>query len=294
MGRRWTCENVDKLWPELRILSGMLILQNVVHRAALFVTTRSCVSEHTTSTYNKDVFACMLALLLWLCLYSSLLLQHNHELCRFQWTAAAPLKSSQSHWACPFEKAVPQSLYRLVWFNTRRKKKPVYAIFSIHSTDPYYNVYVVALSFNLCVGKLAQSQRRQSHVVFPNAQRKKKIFSKPKDIYPEVSTRDVILSENALRRVRSHWCRLVHKLICLVRWPRKRYQKRTWCSVGKWKERPLFFKQQPVFLERPSASSIPQWMPLICQLPQSTAPTSEGLFWDDELVCQLFPFLHKR
>lgn len=121
--------------------------------------------------YNKDVCTCMLALLLWLRLYSSLLLQHNHELCRFQWTAAAPLKSSQTHLACPFEKAVPQSLYRLAWFNTGRKT--VYAIFSIHSTNPYYNVYIVALSFNLCVGKLAQSQRRQSCVVLPNTQRKR-------------------------------------------------------------------------------------------------------------------------
>lgn len=208
--------------------------------------------------------------------------------------SSCPTKEQPVSLSMPFWESCASESVQTGVIQHKEKKNPVYAIFSIHSTDPYYIVYIVALAFNLCVGKLAQSQRRQSRVVFPNAQRKKKIFSKPKDIYPEVSTRDVILSENALRRVRSHWCRLVHKLICLVRWPRKRYQKRTWCSVGKWKERPLFFKQQPVFLERPSASSIPQWMPLICQLPQSTAPTSEGLFWDDELFCQLFPFLHKR
>lgn len=75
----------------------------------------------------------------------------------------ALLKTSQNHLACPFEKAVLQSRCRLPWFNRERvkKKKKVYAVFSIHSTNPCYNIHIVALSFNPCIGKLVQSRRRR-------------------------------------------------------------------------------------------------------------------------------------
>lgn len=95
-----------------------------------------------------------------------------NELCRFRWTAAAPLKSSQIYLACPFMKAVPQSLCRLVWFNTGRTT--VHAIFSIHFTNPYYNVYIVALSFNLCVRRLVQSQKKGNTVLKNLKKRKEK------------------------------------------------------------------------------------------------------------------------
>lgn len=67
-------------------------------------------------------------------------------------------------------------------------------------------VYIVALSFNLCAEKLAQSQRRQSCVVFPNTRRrrrKKKTSRSQEGVYPEASTRDVILSEPSCLRTRS-------------------------------------------------------------------------------------------
>lgn len=90
----------------------------------------------------------------------------------------------------------------------------MYAIFSIHSTNPYYNVYIVALSFNLCVGKL--EPKKAIVCCVPNYLKKKEIVLKPKDVYPEASTRDVIVSENTLREGRSHHRRLPHTLICLV------------------------------------------------------------------------------
>lgn len=184
----WRTEMKACSEPSLGSNWGILILHNLVHRGVLH--------HHKNTCWDVCVCVCMLALLLRLCLFSCLRLQHNHELCHLQWTAAAPLKISQTHLACAFEKDVPQNLYRLVRFTTKN------GVFSIQSTNPYYTVSIVVLSFNPCVGKLAQSQRRQSLLVFSNTQGKKKL-PEAKRRLSRASTRDVILSEPSRLRTRS-------------------------------------------------------------------------------------------